>query len=138
VIDGQPQGPPNLLNEAVQAALGIREQGFHGTEGAGSTTYRWTDGHAALTIPIRTSQPPSELEFTTFMASGAGATMAIRVNGCTLFEGPSADPPTRRLALAPCGPLGDTVTVTFVSGTAVPGPGDTRRLGIALESVRLH
>jgi hypothetical protein len=137
-LEGRPEGPPNLLNEAVQAALGIRAQGFHGTETTGSTTYRWTDGNAALTIPVDTSRPPSDLEFRTYMASDGAATMAIRVNGCTLFEGPSTVPPTRRIALAPCGPFGDTVTVAFLSGTAVPGPDDTRQLGVALESVRLH
>jgi hypothetical protein len=91
-----------------------------------------------LTIPVDASQPPSDLELRTYMASDGAATMAIRVNGCTLFEGPSTVPPTRRIALAPCGPFGDTVTVAFLSGTAVPGPDDTRQLGVALESVRLH
>jgi hypothetical protein len=137
-IDSRGDGPLNLIDPGVAAALGIRLEGFYAAETSRSATYRWTNGNASLTIPLDRSRPPRELEVRTLMATEAAASMEIRVNGCVIFEGPSAEPPIKHLLLSACAPSGDTATITIVSGTVVPGPGDARPLGVAFESVRVR
>jgi hypothetical protein len=137
-VDSRGSGPLNLLDPGVAAALGIQLQGFYAPETSTSATYRWTNGDARLIVPVEQSRPPRELEVRTLMATEAAAIMEIRVNDCVVFEGPSAEPPIKRLALSACAPSGDTATITISSGTVVPGPDDARPLGVALESVRLR
>jgi hypothetical protein len=137
-VDARGSGPLNLLDPGVAAVLGIELHGFYAAETGDAATFRWTNGSASLTVPVDASRPVRELEVRVLTATEAAATMEIRVNGCVVFDGPSADPPVRRIPLAACGPFGDALTITFISGTAVPGPGDTRRLGVALEFVRLR
>ncbi len=139
LFDTEQGQPPNLLEREMEVPLGVTQSGFHPAERGDGTFLRWTNGDASLTIPINPRQPPRVLEVTVLMGSGTEQTLEIRANGCLLFSGPPTDEPAKKaLDLSSCGDLGSTLTVTFVSDTFVPGPTDSRTLGVAIESVRLR
>ena len=139
LFDTERDQPPNLLEQGIQVRLGVTQTGFYQAEWADPTFFRWTDGEASLTIPVDSRQPPRVLEVTVLWGTNTEQTLEIRANVCVVFSGlATGEPKKKTLDLSSCGDLGSTLTVTFVSDTFVPGPTDSRTLGVAIESVRLR
>ena len=85
-LDIERDQPPNLLDEGIQARLGITQAGFYRAEWADSTFFRWTAGDANLTIPVGLGKPPRVLEVTILLGRETEQTLEIRANGCALVQ----------------------------------------------------
>jgi hypothetical protein len=113
----------------------VAEEGFHFMERDANQPFRWTNGSARLTVPLRGKRPKA-LELGLGIPNEKGYRVQVKVNGQTLFDD-EVEPNRRWIAELPLAgvDLRDQVQIELNSSTAVPvrfSPGamDQRRLGV--------
>ena len=71
----------------VVTVPGVEESGFHITESNMSGSWRWTDGHGRLVVPIKDPQKARYLELSIYKGGPDEETgLVVRVNGKTLMK----------------------------------------------------
>lgn len=131
--------PPglNLLAPAA-AEYGVAYQGFLHAELGGATPFHWTQGEAALTVPIGKARAPSSLEIEILSAGRAGKPLRVLVDDCELLSERLPEGRwSKTMELGACAPRGEWTTIRLVTETHRPGDRDRRRLGVALARVVL-
>lgn len=125
-----------------EAVAGIDEAGFLYQEHEGDKPYRWTNGRAKLTVPIRRLDSPRSVAVHVRVHQPKGTHLRILANSKELFAGqiPGGDF-EKVLSLADV-PLGDELTLELNSDSwkpkgTIPEAKDERTLGVDVRSVRL-
>ena len=118
---------------------GVEAEGLYALE-PGPPPFRWTNGHARLTVDVDAAAPPRALRVA--LAPPAHRTpLTILVNGCAVFEGTLPGGAWERtLPLDACGAgLFDRgeAQIEIRSETFTPPGGDTRTLGVPLAVVKM-
>lgn len=143
-IDGgghAPRSRRDLLG--VEQILGVEESGFHGTERSPEgERFRWTDGHARLEIPLEGSSDPRAIRIGLFWTGPRGTELHILLDGRQVFADRVPSGSWHREFPLPRRSRGERLVVEIVSDTFVParstkGFQSTRRLGVAVEEIRL-
>ncbi len=131
--------PNNLIVDEVAASSGAALSGFYLQEWAGMRSFRWTDGHGRLEVPIDPRSPPAALGIEVAMTGGRPARKVLRidVNGCTVHRGIVTGGSSAVYPFDRCPVRGDIAVIDFVSGSHVPRMDDTRTLGVAFAVVEL-
>lgn len=73
--------------------IGVRVSGFHPVEFADGKPFRWTDGHATLSMPMAKSSPVSVMEVDFLQQAGPAREFQIVVNGTPVWTGASGEAP---------------------------------------------
>lgn len=129
----------NLVSGLAAQLYGVKQQGLYRHEVGRSGPFRWTDGSATLVTSIDPRRPPQAISIALATAGTGGKTLKVTVNGCAVFEGVvPAKPWTTDLNLGACAIGGSEVTIALMSSVREPVRGDSRRLGVAVQSVMLH
>lgn len=123
----------NLVVESAAWIAGVVAEGFYEQQWSGDTTFRWTNGHGTLSVPIDPSRPPVGLDLVVRHVNPEGARLEVLVDGCRVFRRRLREAIRTRIVFAGCEPTGPTMTLAFVSETF----GQPRELGVALSSVVL-
>ncbi len=125
----------NLLFGSQARRLAIYE-GFYREERAGDTRFHWTDGAAAIRVPVDPTRPFKALTIRILFTGRDQAHLGVRLNDCVLVtETLSAGPWEKTIPLDGCPLSGRWATIRLDSDTQKPSAGDNRRLGVALAEV---
>ena len=141
----------SLLDVTLGAELqpDVPESGFSYQESHNNEPFRWTDGKAQLTIPIRKGETPRGLlvKLRTFRPPGVNnADLRIRINNRELFEGKINLGNWEQTIDLEGVELKDKVTLDLVSDTFAPlgnrrddgkASDDPRSLGVQVWAVKL-
>jgi hypothetical protein len=125
----------NLLFGDLARRLAVYE-GFYREERAGGTRFHWTDGAAAIRVPVDPAHPFKALTVRILFTGRDQTRLTVLVNDCVLATDTlTAGPWEKTIPLGGC-PLSDRwATIRLNSDTQKPDGGDTRRLGVALAEV---
>ncbi|HEX7171902.1 MAG TPA: hypothetical protein VF365_04740, partial [Candidatus Limnocylindria bacterium] len=92
----------------------VRETGFYGTEAAGAA--RWTDGNAALRVPIPKGEVPDRLSIDLLWTGPLGSTIEVVYDDHSLFSGYVPSGEWQRTFSLPATPgAGDDVEIRLES-----------------------
>jgi hypothetical protein len=116
---------------------GVWESGFHARERDRDGSFRWTNGHGRLVVPVNEFPTRLTVDLRPVVSD---CRVRILVNGAPLFDGTYAVG-TRTFDLTGV-PVTEWVTVDLLSDAIVPrerieDSSDTRRLGVAVREIRL-
>jgi hypothetical protein len=124
----------------VAPLFGFRESGFHLPEDFGGAPGRWTKRVATLRVPLDPLNPPRMLGIETVAPGRDGARLQLLANGIELWHGrvPS-EPWSKTFSLGEV-PMRDELLIklkcdTFSPAESGTGPGDGRRLGVAVTGI---
>jgi 4-amino-4-deoxy-L-arabinose transferase-like glycosyltransferase len=128
----------NLLFGDV-ADSGVDYIGFFRAESAGGVPFHWTNGDAAIRVPLEPARKPTRLSVDVLFTAQSGTRLQILLDGCeVLSETLPQGKWSRTIDLGRCVPATQLTTLRFQSDTHQPGGGDSRRLGVALARVALY
>lgn len=137
-------GKKEYLNVPLgnQFVVGVEEAGFHNYELQGDQPFRWTQGHAHLSVPIVRARP-SALQVIFDVPPQLTERLALVVNGQKLMDEevvPRNDW-TRTYSLADV-PIDNTLKIEVRSGTWIPAKTmprsrDNRVLGVKVKEIKL-
>ncbi len=135
-----PHAPDLNLVTRDAANSGVGQSGLYDVETSGDHAFRWTNGSATLTVPLTTLRTPVALDVTLAMVGEPGRQLAIKYGPCVLFAAHvSPGRWDRSFDLRGCPRPSGAAVIEIGSDTTTPaGPGDTRRLGVAVQSVKLR
>jgi len=127
-------GPVDLLSNTAAYGLGVTQEGLYDRQGEGRNSFRWTNGTARIVVPRDARGRPRSLRVNLATAGPEEKALAIRVNGCEVFEGrvPRARW-SRIFALPECEDTDETV-IHLLSRTHTAS---NRELGVAVERIDL-
>ncbi len=132
-----PPGENLLFSERAKAVASY--DGFYHVERSGTAPYHWTDGNAAIRVPIDRAHKPTTLTVDVLSAAREGTRLRVLLDDCeVLAELLPAARWSRSVDVSRCSLPGRWTTIRFVSDTRPPRKGDTRRLGIALLNAALR
>jgi hypothetical protein len=131
----------NVADPTRSAALEVATQPLAEAEGLSKfelqdgRPLRWTDGAARIRVPILGSVPPSAVSVKVWNM-GDPTPLTIRLNGACVFDG--LLPPAGLHAVLTVPPMSNASHLVIEIGSRKFKPdGDSRWLGVALESVML-
>ena len=139
------QGSPTLPNFGVKTTTsvwGLEDSGFYDQERWSGKLVRWTDGKARVTVSRRRlGFAPASVEIRLVLTGPRGSKLTVLSCAESIFEGrigPGAW--HKSLELRHCSPPADELQISLLSDTFVPrevlpNSTDTRRLGVAVESI---
>ncbi len=121
----------------------VEESGFHITESDMSGSWRWTDGHGRLVVPIKDPQKARYLELKIYIGGLEETELLVRVNGKTLMREqlePGVWYGSERLDRIE---IDDTLEIELISDTYIPtevyeNSFDTRTLGVCVHGVHIR
>ncbi len=126
----------------VVTVPGVEESGFHITENNMSGSWRWTDGHGRLVIPIKDPQKARYLELKIYTGGLEETEFLVRVNGKTLMREklkPGVWFGSERLDRIQ---FDDILEIELISDTYIPAKVyennyDTRMLGVCVHGIQI-
>jgi ABC-type polysaccharide/polyol phosphate transport system ATPase subunit len=131
----------NVADPTRSAALEVATQPFAEAEGLSKfeiqdgRPLRWTDGAARIRVPILGSVPPSAVSVKVWNM-GDPTPLTIRLNGACVFDGLLPPAGLQAVLMVPPMPNASHLVIEIGSRKFKPD-GDSRWLGVALESVML-
>jgi len=130
-------GNPSFLGIEIGSAVvpGVSTKGLHREENAGGTRLRWTDGDAKILVPVPSNELARKVAIVLYALTNTKMSLLLDdTEVMTLDVAPGLVSQT--LPLNP--PVsGRVLSIGVKSATFVPGPQDTRTLGVQIRSVRL-
>jgi len=137
-------GRSDYQNTALGArpVWGVKESGFHHQEWADGRPVRWTNGMAALHIPLDARRPPKALRVRLEAARPGGALLRVLANGRQVVgERVSERGWDRTFSLSDT-PRGKEIAIELTSDTFIPskvtrGSLDRRTLGVFVVGIWL-
>ena len=115
----------------------VYADGFYGAERAGDELVRWTNGHAALKIPLSSGRIPVRL----LIAAPAATRLAVRLNGRAIHT-VDLPPDGSRVPIEIAAQADRTgaATIDLISDTHIQpiGPRDARSVGVALRGIEIE
>ena len=129
-------------NLAVRQALDLQQTGFYRLETFDGVPGRWTNGAAAVTVPLDPADPPRRLRFGARAPGRQQVRLRLLANGVELSRQPLPRAGWSRELSLDGVPLGDELRLEILSDTFSPaarrpGSRDRRRLGIVVTEIRL-
>ncbi len=120
----------------VGTSIFARIEGMHAVEDFQGRPLRWTDGFARISVPLRGQSPPKSLSLKLWNIVQSTSAVSIRVNGSPIYNGPlPADGLDATLQLPPI--HGADEAMIDIDSPSFRPSGDTRTLGVAIESLLL-
>jgi hypothetical protein len=131
--------PPelDLISGQARHMWGVRQSGLYPREFRDSRPFYWTDGAVRLVTSLDPEALPTALKIDVGMTGGGELELRVLADGCELYRGRISGAWSKTFLLDRCPLDGDEATIELLSETFSPGPRDSRRLGIALDSVTL-
>jgi len=133
---GRPEGL-NLASNAAADFWSVGLDGLYAREGT-PVPHRWTTGEARLIVPLDVDPRPRSLRVGLTGPPTSGGPVQIRINECTMHDGPIDSAPWyRTFALDACPAVRGSTEARIVirSGTSKETNGRIR--GVAIETVNL-
>ncbi|RLE36196.1 MAG: hypothetical protein DRJ61_01375 [Acidobacteria bacterium] len=126
----------------VVTVPGVEESGFHITESNMSGSWRWTDGHGRLVVPIKDPQKARYLELKISSGDLEETELLVRVNTITLMREKLKSGVwflSERLDRVQ---FDDTLEIELISDTYIPAEVyednyDTRTLGVCVHGIHI-
>lgn len=137
------------INLGAETVPDVAESGFYNQEVEGDKPFRWTDGKARLTVPLRTDEVPRSLLVNLFAPRPAGVpTVLVKVllNQRVLFDGEISPGRWNQTFDLENTDAGAEAVIDIVSDTLVPASvpqadgsasGDGRNLGVQVHGIQL-
>jgi glycosyltransferase involved in cell wall biosynthesis len=114
----------------------VYADGFYGAERAGEELVRWTDGHAALKIPLSSGQIPVRMSIT----ASAETRLVVRLNGRVIHTVDLPRDGTRvPIEITAQADRTGVATIDLISDTRAQSIGSrhTRTVGVALRGIEI-